>query len=90
MLFLFDRPRFLSFWMMNTYLSLDLIFIDADGVVVNVAANAKPQSLEAICSAAPAIAVLEVLAGTAASFKVMAGDRVQHPVFGGKALRNAN
>jgi uncharacterized membrane protein (UPF0127 family) len=90
MLFLFDRPRFLSFWMMNTYLSLDLIFIDADGVVVNVAANAKPQSLEAISSAAPAIAVLEVLAGTAASFKVMAGDRVQHPVFGGKALRNAN
>jgi uncharacterized membrane protein (UPF0127 family) len=90
MLFLFDRPRFLSFWMMNTYLSLDLIFIDADGVVVNVAANAKPQSLEAISSAAPAIAVLEVLAGTAARFKVMAGDRVQHPVFGGKALRNAN
>ncbi|MFZ2507741.1 MAG: DUF192 domain-containing protein, partial [Steroidobacteraceae bacterium] len=37
MLFLFERPRFTAFWMKNTYLSLDIVFIDANGVVVNVA-----------------------------------------------------
>ena len=50
-----------AFWMKDTYLSLDLIFIDPAGRVLNVAANARPHSLEPIRSEGDAIAVLEVL-----------------------------
>src|SRR5688500_12770344 len=64
MLFVFERPQPLAFWMKDTYLSLDLIFIDPAGLVVNVAANARPRSLEPIRSEGDAIAVLEVLGGT--------------------------
>ena len=81
MLFLSEQPRFLSFWMKDTYLSLDLVFIGADGIVVNIARNATPHSLEPIVSTAPAKAVLEVQAGTAARIKLMAGDCVRHPAF---------
>ena len=82
MLFLFDRPRFVSFWMKNTYLSLDLVFIGQDGVVVNVARNAEPFSLKPIESDAPVTGVLELVAGTAAKIRLSAGDRVLHPAFG--------
>jgi uncharacterized membrane protein (UPF0127 family) len=82
MLFLFEGPRFLSFWMKDTYLSLDLIFIDADGVVVNVARNMMAHSLEPIVSTAPAKAVLEILAGSADRLGLQPGDRIRHPAFG--------
>lgn len=86
MLFLFERPQFAAFWMKNTYLSLDLIFIRADGVVVNVAENARPLTLDPIPSAAPVKAVLELIAGTAAKIGLAAGDRVVHPVFAQKPV----
>jgi hypothetical protein len=75
MLFVFEAPQYRGFWMKNTYLSLDLIFIAADGTVVNVAANAKPLSLDSIASAAPVRYVLEVVAGTAARIGLKVGDR---------------
>jgi uncharacterized protein len=81
MLFLFEQPHFAAFWMKNTYLSLDLIFIRADGVVVNVAPDAEPLSLQPIESAAPVKAVLEVLAGTANKIGLQPGDRIRHPAF---------
>jgi hypothetical protein len=81
MLFLFDRPHFASFWMKNTYVSLDIVFIAADGVVVNIATNTPPLSLEPIESDAPVTAVLELVAGTAARIGLVAGDRVRHPAF---------
>lgn len=81
MLFLFERPQLAAFWMKNTYLSLDLIFIRADGVVVNVARNARPMTLDPIPSVAPVKAVLELLAGTAARIGLVAGSRIQHPAF---------
>lgn len=81
MLFLFERPQFAAFWMKNTYLSLDLVFIRADGVVVNIAENARPQTLDPIPSAAPVKAVLELLAGTAAGIGLAPGSRVVHPAF---------
>jgi len=87
MLFLFERPQFASFWMKNTYLSLDLIFIAADGVVVNVAANATPHSLDPISSTAPVKAVLELIAGTAARIGLEAGDRVVHPALAARSER---
>lgn len=85
MLFLFDSPQFASFWMKNTHLPLDLVFIGADGRVVNIVHDTEPFSLAPIESAAPVKAVLEVLGGTAARVGLAAGDRVQHITIGGKA-----
>jgi hypothetical protein len=76
MLFPYDQPRVLSFWMKNTVLSLDLIFIGPDRRVVNVAANAVPYSEESILSDAPAIAVLELNGGRAKELGIVAGARV--------------
>jgi hypothetical protein len=81
MLFLFERPQFAAFWMKNTYLALDLVFIAPDGLVVNVARDAEPFSESPIESVTPVTAVLEVLAGTAARIGLAAGDQVVHPVF---------
>lgn len=82
MLFVFERPRVLSFWMKDTYLSLDLVFIAPDGKVLNIARNARPLSLDPIESDGPATAVLEVLAGTADRIALEPGDRIRHPDFG--------
>lgn len=87
MLFLFERPQYAAFWMKNTYLSLDLVFIGADGVVVNVAENARPHSEDPIASAAPVTAVLELLAGTAKRIGLSAGSRIVHPAFAAKSAR---
>jgi len=76
MLFPYDQPRVLSFWMKNTVLSLDLVFIGPDRRVVNVAANAVPYSEQSILSDAPAIAVLELNAGRARELGIVAGARV--------------
>lgn len=82
MLFLFERPQYAAFWMKNTYLSLDIVFIGQDGVVVNIARDTRPYSLEPIESEAPVTGVLELVAGTAAKIGLSAGDRVLHPAFG--------
>jgi uncharacterized membrane protein (UPF0127 family) len=76
MLFPYDQPRVLSFWMKNTVLSLDLIFIGPDRRVINVAANAVPYSEASILSDAPAIATLELNAGRAAELGIVAGATV--------------
>lgn len=76
MLFPYDPPRVLSFWMKNTVLSLDLIFIGPDRRVVNVAANAVPYSEASIVSDAPAIATLELNAGRAKELGIVAGAKV--------------
>lgn len=83
MLFLFERSQYVGFWMKDTYLSLDVIFIRADGVVVNVAENTRPLTIDLIPSAAPVKAVLELLAGTSARIGLAAGDRVLHPALAG-------
>jgi uncharacterized membrane protein (UPF0127 family) len=75
MLFDFHEPRFASFWMKDTYLSLDLVFIAPDGRVVNVVPDARPHSLDPIQSTAPVRYVLELLAGTAEKIGLKAGDR---------------
>jgi len=79
MLFVFDEPQQAAFWMKDTYLSLDLVFIDPTGAVANIAANAKPESLDPIFSHGAVIAVLEVPAGTARSIQLGPGDRVLLP-----------
>ena len=79
MLFVFDQPQQAAFWMKDTYLSLDLVFIDPAGEVANIAANAKPESLDPIFSRGPVIAVLEVTAGTARRIQLATGDPVRLP-----------
>ena len=79
MLFLFERPQPVAFWMKDTYVSLDLVFIDPAGRVLNVAADAKPLSLMPIQSRGDALAVLELLAGTARKIGLQPGDRVDIP-----------
>ncbi len=85
MLFLFEQPRYAAFWMKNTYLSLDIVFIGPDGVVVNIARDARPQSLDPIESEAPVKGVLELLAGTAMKIGLTPGAHVLHPAFGSPA-----
>ena len=81
MLFLFARQAPRSFWMKNTYLALDILFLDRRGVIVSIAADAQPLDETSILSGAPAAGVLEVLAGTARRLGLRVGDRVLHRAF---------
>jgi uncharacterized protein len=65
MLFPFPQPKFASFWMKNTLIPLDLIFIRTDGTIDRIAENAIPESLDPIVSGGEVAAVLEVAGGTA-------------------------
>jgi uncharacterized membrane protein (UPF0127 family) len=82
MLFDFHDEQPVQFWMRNTYISLDMIFIAGDGRVVHVAQDAKPMSDDLIPSVHPARAVLEVIAGTARKMGIAPGDRVTGSFFG--------
>jgi len=81
MLFEFDRNEPVSFWMKNTYIPLDMIFIAPSGVVTHIAANAEPLSERVIPSGGACIAVLELNGGMAASIGLKVGDKVRHPFF---------
>ena len=81
MLFEFDREAPVSFWMKNTYIPLDMIFIAPSGVVTHIATNAEPLSERVIPSGGPCIAVLELNGGAAASIGLKVGDKVRHPFF---------
>lgn len=81
MLFDFKREEPVSMWMKNTYLPLDMVFIDRTGRVVNIAENTEPLSERIIPSGAPVTAVLELNAGTARRIGLKAGDRLRHPLF---------
>jgi uncharacterized membrane protein (UPF0127 family) len=82
MLFDFHREQPTSFWMKNTYISLDMIFIRADGRILSIAENTVPLSEALVSSGGPVRAVLEVIAGTCKKLGVAPGDRVKHPIFG--------
>ncbi len=81
MLFEFDREAPVWFWMKNTYIPLDLIFIAPSGVVTHIVANAEPLSERVIPSGGACIAVLELNGGAAASIGLKVGDKVRHPFF---------
>ncbi len=81
MLFTYETPQIITMWMRNTYIPLDMIFIDSLGRVVSVAERTIPETLTTIPSAAPAVGVLEVPAGTAARLGIGPGARVIHPFF---------
>lgn len=78
MLFPSGTPQVRSFWMRNTPLSLDIIFIGPDNRILNIAANTEPYSLESVYSAGPASAVLELVAGRSAQLGIEPGDLVEY------------
>ena len=82
MLFDFSPAQQVSMWMKNTYISLDMIFIRADGRILRIAENTEPHSEKIISSGGLAKGVLEVIGGTARKYGIQPGDRVAHPLFG--------
>ena len=84
MLFDFQVEAPVSFWMKNTYVPLDMIFIRGDGTIASIAQNTEPMSERLIPSNAPVRGVLEVIAGTARKLGIKPGDRVAHRIFSGK------
>lgn len=80
---LFDNGRTgpASMWMRNTPLSLDMLFIRADGSISSIAAETTPYSRATINSLEPVRAVLELKGGTCERLGVAVGDRVDHPIF---------
>lgn len=81
MLFDFHRPTSIAFWMKNTILPLDMIFIRTDGTISTIHARAVPESETPIYSAEPIRAVLEVNAGRAEALGIEPEDRVEHAIF---------
>jgi uncharacterized membrane protein (UPF0127 family) len=81
MLFDFDPPEPVSFWMRNTIVSLDIIFIGPDGRILNIADHAPPYSEAPIPSSGAVRGVLEIRAGRAEALGIHPGDQVRHRIF---------
>jgi uncharacterized membrane protein (UPF0127 family) len=81
MLFLYEDPEPASFWMKNTLIPLDMLFIDKDGTIANIHENAKPHDLTPIRAVHPVTGILEINGGLAARLGIRAGDRVVYKNF---------
>lgn len=82
MLFDWGTPRISQMWMKNTVSSLDMLFIDNDGIIRRVVEHTVPESLAIIDSLVPVRATLEVAAGTAERLDIRIGDKVENKLFG--------
>lgn len=76
MIFPYAPEQQVAFWMKNTFIPLDLIFIRGDGTIARIAENCVPESLDMIDSGEPVVAVLEIAGGQSARLGLMAGDKV--------------
>jgi len=76
MIFPYDPPVVASFWMKNTLVPLDIVFIGEDHRIAHIAANAKPLSLDPISAGVPVTGVLELRGGRAAELGIKDGDLV--------------
>ena len=81
MLFTYKRDRVISMWMANTYLPLDMLFIESNGRISRIVENTIPLSRESISSRKRARGILELNAGTARRLGLSVGDRVIHERF---------
>jgi uncharacterized protein len=81
MLFDFGTPRPATMWMKNTYMSLDMLFVRADGTIAAIAENTVPQSLDMISVQEPVRGVIELAAGSARKMGLKVEDRVYHRIF---------
>lgn len=78
MLFVFDEESILTFYMKNTYMSLDLIFISEKKEIISIYKNAKPNDLSSIFSKLPSKYVLEVIQGVSDNLNLKIGDRINY------------
>lgn len=85
MLFDFFREQRAQFWMRNTFIPLDMLFIRSTGEIVYIAQNTTPHSDAPVGPVQPVQAVLELPGGTAERLGLKAGDMVQHAIFGKQA-----
>ncbi len=76
MIFIFPREEPRTFWMKNTYISLDILFASEDGIIVSMAPNTRPYSEDPILSEGKAKYVIEVVAGFCAQYGVEEGDKM--------------
>lgn len=81
MLFVEARPRVATMWMKNTYIPLDMLFIDTRGKVLRIIPMTRPFSLDILSSQTPVKAVLELRGGEAARRQIRTGDLVVHSAF---------
>ena len=81
MLFLYESPRHVSFWMKNTLIGLDVIFLSSNGKILKIYHNAKPESLEIMSAGENVAAVLEINGNLAKTIKLEIGDCVKHAFF---------
>lgn len=81
MLFDFKQVEPVAMWMQNTYISLDMLFIRADGTVARIAERAEPLSTRTIPSGEPVLSVLELNGGIAEKLGIKPGDKVEHALF---------
>ena len=81
MLFDFGEVREANFWMRNTYVSLDILFVNADGTIHRIAKATQPLSDRLIPSRGPVRAVFEVVAGTTDRLGIRVGDVLIHEIF---------
>jgi uncharacterized membrane protein (UPF0127 family) len=82
MLFDFGQNQQVSMWMRNTYIPLDMLFIDERGQIVNIGHDTVPHSEEIVASNGPVRFVLEVPAGTSRLLGIEPGDMVRHEAIG--------
>ena len=76
MIFPYDPPVPASFWMKNTLIPLDMIFVRADGTIARIEENTAPLSLDPVSAGEPVAAVLEIAGGRSAELGIVAGARV--------------
>lgn len=81
MLFEYEHPQPAAFWMKNTLIPLDMLFIATDGTVLDIHERAVPLSLDPIGTDQPVLAVLELNGGTVSRLGIKRGDKVDHPLF---------
>ena len=80
MLFIYERPQRLSFWMRNTLIELDLLFLDATGTITHIHERAQPLD-ETPITGGRGLAVLEINGGLAQRMGISVGDELRHPAF---------
>jgi uncharacterized protein len=84
MLFVYPEPFRIGMWMKDTFISLDMLFVNSKGKIVHVVERTTPQSLKTISANTEVLGVIELNAGTAERLRIKPGAQVMHPAFTGK------
>lgn len=86
MLFIYEKPQFLVFWMRNTLISLDILFIDENGIIRTIHKNAATQSDDSIIGGQGMKYVLEINAGMSTMLGITEGAEIRHPLITGDSV----